>query len=156
MSLSDHDFNEELDAVVETTIRILRDSEQDEYSPVAFLANGEDFDIMSLDDEEEDPAESELPRLAREFGEHLADQGHDQPDCAFFAHLSKSEDGHESIVVHGATPDGKSNVAYLNLQRDASGNLKVASSKAWHSPSPLASPTNLARELLNGLRGSDS
>jgi hypothetical protein len=153
MSISDHDFNEELDAVVETTIRILRENEQVEYSPVAFLANGEDFDIMSLDDEEEDPVESELPRLAREFGEHLAAEGHEAPDCAFFAHLSKSEDGHESIVVHGATPEGKTNAAYLNVERDAKGNLRVASSKAWHSPSPLAGGGNLAKELLGGLKG---
>jgi hypothetical protein len=153
MSLSDHDFNEELDAVVETTIRILRESEQEEYSPVAFLANGEDFDIMSLDDEEEDPAEGELPKLAREFGEHLASEGHEAPDCAFFAHLSKGEEGHESIVVHGATPEGKANVAYLNVQRDEKGNLRVASSKAWHSPSPIAATENLAKELLEGLKG---
>jgi hypothetical protein len=153
MSLSDHDFNEELDAVVETTIRILRESEQEEYSPVAFLANGEDFDIMSLDDEEEDPAEGELPRLAREFGEHLAAEGHESPDCAFFAHLSKGEEGAESIVVHGATPEGKANVAYLNVQRDEKGNLRVASSKAWHSPSPIAAGGNLAKELLEGLKG---
>jgi hypothetical protein len=153
MSLSDHDFNEELDAVVETTIRILRDGEQAEYSPVAFLANGEDFDIIGLDDEEEDPAEAELPRLAREFGEHLAAQRHETPDCAFFAHLSKAEDGAESIVVHGATPEGKANVAYLNVRRDAKGNLQVASSKAWHSPSPIAASTNLAGELLRGMLG---
>ena len=153
MSISDHDFNEELDAVVETTIRILREGEQAEYSPVAFLANGEDFDIMSLDDEEEDPAEAELPRLAREFGEHLAAEGHEALDCAFFAHYSKAEDGAESIVVHGATPEGKTNVAYLNVQRDDKGNLRVASSKAWHSPSPLAVGTNLAKELLAGLQG---
>jgi len=153
MSLSDHDFNEELDAVVETTIRILREGEQEEYSPVAFLANGEDFDIMSLDDEEDDPPEGEMPRLAREFGEHLAAEGHETPDCAFFAHLSKAEDGHESIIVHGATPDGKANVAYLNVQRDPKGNLRVASSKAWHSPSPIAATGNLATELLAGLKG---
>src|SRR4051812_17263596 len=152
MPLSDHDFNEELDAVVETTIHILRDNEQDDYSPVAFLQAGEDFDIMTLGDEEQDPTEEELPRLAKEFGEHLADEGHDLPDCAFFAHLSKSEDGHESIVIHGATPDGKSNVAYLNIQRDPKGNLKAASSKAWHSPSPLAVSSNLAKELLAGLK----
>ena len=153
MAINDHDFNEELDAVVETTIRILRENEQDEYSPVAFLANGEDFDIMSLDDEEEDPAEAELPRVAREFGEHLASEGHEAPDCAFFAHLSKSEDGHESIVVHGATPAGQTNSAYLNIQRDDNGHLRVASSKAWHSPSPLSGGANFARELLAGLKG---
>jgi hypothetical protein len=153
MPISDHDFNEELDAVVGTTIRILRDAEQEDYSPVAFLQAGEDFDIVTLDDEEQEPAEAELPRLAKEFGEHLADEGHELPDCAFFAHLSKAEDGHESIVVHGATPDGKSNVAYLNLQRDAKGHIKATSSKAWHSPSPLAVGANLARELLTGLQG---
>ena len=26
----------------------------------------------------------------------------------------------------------------MNLQRDAKGNLKAVSSKAWHSPAPLA------------------
>jgi hypothetical protein len=152
MPLSDHDFNEELDAVVETTTRLLRDGEQEDYAPVAYLQAGEDFDIITLDDEEQDPTEAELPRLAKEFGEHLADEGHDLPDCAFFAHLSKSDDGHESIVIHGATPDGKSNVAYLNLQRDPTGNLKATSSKAWHSPSPLAVTSNLARELLSGMQ----
>ena len=152
MPLSDHDFNEELDAVVETSIHLLRDNEQEDYSPVAFLQAGEDVDVMTLDDEEQDPTEEELPRLAKEFGEHLADEGHDLPDCAFFAHLTKSDDGHETLVIHGATPDGKSNVAYLNLQRDPKGHLKATSSKAWHSPSPLAVASNLAKELLDGMK----
>ena len=52
MSISDHDFNEELDAVVETTITLLRENEQDDYSPVAFLATGGDVDVMGLDDGE--------------------------------------------------------------------------------------------------------
>jgi hypothetical protein len=154
MSISDHDFNEELDAVVETTIRLLRDHDQDEYSPVAFLATGEDVEIMSLDDEEEDPTQDELPRLAREFGEHLTQENHDLPECAFFAHVSTADDGAESLVIHGATPDGRCNVAYLNLQRaEPDGPLRATSSKAWHSPAPLAVTGNMALHLLNGMRG---
>lgn len=154
MSLSEHDFNEELDEVVESTMRLLHQNEHDEYPPVAFLSGKGDLDVMSIDDEEEgsgDVAEADLPQLAREFGESLAAERRPMPECVFFAHHAKAEDGTESIVVHGATPEGLSNNAYLALSRDAANHLRVTSSKAWHSPVPLAPPVNLAAELLKGL-----
>src|SRR3954467_9708771 len=106
MAISDHNFNEELDEVVETTIRLLQMQEQAEYSPVAFLSAGGDLDVMSLADEDEvgEPGEGERATLARGVGEHLGAEGRERPECVFFAHLSKGEDGAETIVVHGATP----------------------------------------------------
>src|SRR4051794_35804646 len=89
MAISDHNFNEELDEVVETTIRLLQTEEQSEYSPVAFLSVDGDVDVMSLADEEEEPGEGDLAKLAGEFGEHLAAEGRERPECVFFAHLSK-------------------------------------------------------------------
>lgn len=153
--ISDHDFNEELDEVVETTIRLFQQEEHDDYAPVAFLSDGEHLDVMSLDDEDDDappatPTEAEMPALAREFGESLAG-AKDKPQCVFFAHLSKADDGVESIVVHGATPDGRTNTAHLNMTRDKDGHLRVASSKAWHCPAPFNPPMNHAAELLKGM-----
>jgi hypothetical protein len=65
----------------------------------------------------------DLNSMAKEFG-RSARVRQELPQAIMFAFLAESKDGSEYILSHGATPDGRTNAAILDLKRDNDGFLQ--------------------------------
>ena len=128
VAIEDAAFNALLGEFVELTRRVLLKTDRDHYQLMVVLASGADHQYRMLDAAVGDGGPRDLIDLMREFGAGLKRDG-----ATFDAVLVASEmpapDGSETLLITGATPDGRRNGATLELRREAERVLRVRTVK---------------------------
>jgi hypothetical protein len=126
-AIDDAAFNALLGEFVELTRRVLTKSDRDRYDLMVVLAHGADHRYRTLE-HRGDGGPSDLLDLMRGFGAQLKLDG--APfDAVLVASEMPGEDGSGTLVITGATADGRRNGAVIELRRESDGSLRVRTVK---------------------------
>jgi hypothetical protein len=128
-TIEDAAFNALLGEFVELTRRVLARNDQSEYSLMVVLADGADQTFQTLTGREGgDGGPIDLIELLRGFGAELK-RAEKRFAAVLVAGAAPPKDGVESLLITGATLDGRRNSAVLELRRESDGSIRVSSVK---------------------------
>ena len=128
VAIEDAAFNALLGEFVELTRRVLVKTDRDHYQLMVVLATGADHQYRMLDPAVGDGGPRDLLDLMKEFGAGLKQAG-TTFDAVLVAGEMPTADGGETLLITGATPDGRRNGATLELRREADRVLRVRTVK---------------------------
>lgn len=116
--ISDGAFNALLGEFVELTQRVLNRTDRDHYQLMVVLATGADHQYRMIDQTSAgDGGPMDLLELMASFGAGLRRDGIPF-DAVLVAGQVPAADGGETLLITGATPDGRRNGALLELRRE--------------------------------------
>jgi len=127
-AIDDAAFNALLGEFVELTRRVLLKTDRDHYQLMVVLATGGDHAYRTLDAPAGD-APSDLVERMTGFGAGLKREGVLFDAVLVAGELPVAADGRESLLISGATRDGRRNSATLELRRDSERSLRVTTVK---------------------------
>ncbi len=128
VAIDDAAFNALLGEFVELTRRVLLKTDRDHYQLMVVLATGADHQYRMLDTPVGDGGPIDILDLMKEFGAGLKRAGATF-DALLVAGEMPAAAGGETLLITGATPDGRRNGATLELRREGDRLLRVRTVK---------------------------
>ena len=127
-SIEDAAFNALLGEFVELTRRVLLKTDRDHYQLMVVLATGADHQYRMLEQSAGDGGPRDLLDQMKAFGAELKRAG-TTFDAVLVAGEMPAADGGETLLITGATPDGRRNGATMELRREDDRVLRVRTVK---------------------------
>jgi hypothetical protein len=145
------EFDQSLEQLIKSTIDLYEESAATQYFPMMRCARGDEIRYVLLAPEDDDFVEpDDWTEFFRSAAENAARLRRPAPDILHVLWLSRSPAG-ESIVIHGASPDGRTNAAELPVFRNEHNQIRLTKARS-QSSGPMI-PNN-ARTLLLAWVGS--